>query len=243
MHRALGHTELAAGRPALAARHFRVALSAAGEMATGLCVVPDLVEAAVRAGSADPARGHVARFEAWAEASRSPLLLALAARTRALLSTGRKADAEYQHALRLHAHAGEVIEMARTRLLYGEYQRRAHRRSDARTHLAAALETFRRAGAQAWAERAKIELEAAAPTARTGYDESALTTQQRLIVRAVSQGATNREVAARFFLSPRTVDYHLRNVYIRLGIKSRSELIRYVLTADGTLEREKSALP
>jgi DNA-binding CsgD family transcriptional regulator len=236
MHRALGHTELAAGRPALAARHFKIAISAAGQSTSGLWVVPDLVEAAVRAGMPDQAREHLAWFEGWADMSESPLLLALAARARALLSTGCAADAEYRRAMELHAEADEVIERARSQLLYGEFLRRARRRSDARAVLAAALETFSRVGALTWAERARVELRA---TALTDDDESGawfgMTAQQRRVVEAVCQGASNREIAAQLFLSPRTVDYHLRNVFIKLGIKSRSELIRYTLTAQSGL--------
>lgn len=236
MHRALGHTELAAGRPALAARHFKIAISAAGESNTGLCVVPDLVEAAVRAGIPDTAGGHLPRFEAWAIMSESPLLLALAARTRALLSAGCTADAEYRRALQLHSQADEVIERARTQLLYGEYLRRVRRISDARTVLGAALDAFSRAGALAWADRARGEVQATAlvDDHESGH-WSGLTAQQRRIAAAVSRGATNREIASQLFVSPRTVDYHLRNVYIKLGIKSRSELIRYALTREAAL--------
>ncbi|NED97047.1 hypothetical protein G1H11_17225 [Phytoactinopolyspora alkaliphila] len=232
LHRALGHTELAAGRPGLAVRHFTTAISAAGQSTSGLSVVPDLVEASVRAGTPALGLGHLERFEAWAGMSESPLLLALAARVRALLSESRLADAQYRRALDLHVWAGEVIERARTQLLYGEYLRRARRRSDARTVLAAALETFNRAGALTWADRTRAELQAAGYIDDTDSGAwSGLTTQQRRIVEAVSQGASNREIAARLFLSPRTVDYHLRNVYIKLGFRSRSELIRYALTA------------
>jgi DNA-binding NarL/FixJ family response regulator len=232
MHRALGHTELAAGRPALAVRHFRIAVAAARHSPSGLFVVPDLVEAAVRAGMPDMARSHCERFEAWAGMSGSPLLLALAARARALLSAERIADSEYRSALKFHAQAGEVIERARTQLLYGEYLRRARRRNDARRALGAALKAFDRAGALTWAERARIELQATMRAEAVGSDHwCGLTAQQRRIVEAVSQGASNREVAAKLFLSPRTVDYHLRNVYLKLGIRSRTELIRYALTA------------
>lgn len=235
MHRALGHTELAAGRPGLAVRHFKVAISAAGDSADGWWLVPDLVEAAVRAGVAERARGFFAPFEAWACSSESPLLLALAARARALLSTGCVADAEYRRALDHHARIDEVIERARTQLLYGEYLRRARRRADARTVLAAALEAFTRAGALTWADRARSELQVATQIDDGSCMRPGLTAQQRRIVEAVGRGATNREVAARLFLSPRTVDYHLRNVYIKLGIKSRSELVRYALIGNGAL--------
>lgn len=234
MHRALGQVELAAGRPQLAVRHFKIAISAAGDTAAGLFVVPDLVEAAVRAGTPDRARGPLGPFESRVAASASPLLLALSARVRALLNCGYQADAQFRRALELHRRADAVVERARTQLLYGEYLRRARRRSDARRFLAAALETFHRTGALTWAERARIELQA---TNQTSDQEpgawAGLTAQQRRIVEAVGKGASNREVAAQLFLSPRTVDYHLRNVYMRLGVRSRAELIRYAVTADG----------
>jgi DNA-binding NarL/FixJ family response regulator len=234
MHRALGQVELAAGRPELAVRHFKIAISAAGDTAAGLFVVPDLVEAAVRAGTPDRARGSLGRFESRVAASASPLLLALSARVRALLGSGYQADAQFRRALELHGRADAVVERARTQLLYGEYLRRARRRSDARRFLAAALETFDRTGALTWAERARIELQATNQTSdhKSGA-WSGLTAQQRRIVEAVGNGASNREVAAKLFLSPRTVDYHLRNVYMRLGVRSRAELIRYALTAHG----------
>lgn len=234
MHRALGQVELAAGRPELAVRHFKIAISAAGDTATGLVVVPDLVEAAVRAGTPDRARSPLARFESRVAMSDSPLLQALSARARALLSRGYQADVEFRRALELHKRADAMVERARTQLLYGEYLRRARRPSDARRLLMAALETFTRAGALTWAERARIELQAAKPTnAHRSGAWAGLTAQQRRIVEAVGQGASNREVAGRLFLSPRTVDYHLRNVYMRLGVRSRAELIRYALTAHG----------
>jgi DNA-binding CsgD family transcriptional regulator len=238
MHRAIGQVELAAGRPELAVRHFKIAISAAGDTAAGLFVVPDLVEAAVRAGMPDRARGPLGQFERRVAAAASPLLLALSARVRALLSSGFQADAEFRRALELHRRAEAVVERARTQLLYGEYLRRARRRSDARRLLAASLETFHRAGALTWAERARSELQAIKQTEDHGSGAWAgLTAQQRRIVEAVGKGASNREVAAELFLSPRTVDYHLRNVYMRLGVRSRGELIRYALTAQSESTR------
>ncbi|HEX6335997.1 MAG TPA: helix-turn-helix transcriptional regulator [Jiangellaceae bacterium] len=234
MHRALGQVELAAGRPELAVRHFKIAIAAAGDSAAGLFVVPDLVEAAVRAGMPERARGPLGQFDGRVATLESPLLHALSARAHALLTSGFQADAEFRRALELHRRADAVVERARTELLYGEYLRRARRRTDAREFLAAALETFQRTGALTWAERARIELQAAEQTNdhETG-SWGGLTPQQRRIVEAVGNGASNREVAAQLFLSPRTVDYHLRNVYIRLGVRSRAELIRFALTAHG----------
>lgn len=124
------------------------------------------------------------------------------------------------------------MELARTQLLFGEHLRRERRRADARPHLRAALETFRRLGASSWADRARAELRAAdAPKPRhTPTITTALTPQERRIVLAVSEGATNREIAAQLFLSPRTVDYHLRKIFQKAGINSRTELVRLTLT-------------
>lgn len=130
------------------------------------------------------------------------------------------------------------MERARTELLFGEYLCRARRRSDARPHPRAALETFDRLGAPVWADRAREELRASGETARRREPGAmaTLTPQERRIVAAVSEGATNREVAAQLLLSPRTVDYHLRKVFQKLGISSRTELIGRTLTESGSTE-------
>jgi DNA-binding CsgD family transcriptional regulator len=127
------------------------------------------------------------------------------------------------------------LQRARTELLYGEWLRRERRRTDARGHLRAALELFRTLGAVPWAERAEAELRATGETARK-RDVSAveqLTPQELQIAGLVTGGLTNKEIAAQLFLSPRTVDYHLRKVFTKLGIASRTDLIR-----DGLPHRE-----
>ncbi len=123
------------------------------------------------------------------------------------------------------------MEQARTQLLFGQHLRHQRRRSDARPHLRAALETFQRLGASAWAERARHELRATGETTRRREPSTlaTLTPQELRIVAAVSEGASNREIAAQLFLSPRTVDYHLRKVFEKAGISSRAELIRLTL--------------
>jgi DNA-binding NarL/FixJ family response regulator len=117
---------------------------------------------------------------------------------------------------------------SRTELLYGEWLRRERRRTDARGHLRNAVEIFRTLSAVPWAERAEAELRATGETVRK-RDPSAverLTPQERQIAGLVTGGLTNKEIAAQLFLSPRTVDYHLRKVFTKLGIASRAELIR-----------------
>jgi DNA-binding NarL/FixJ family response regulator len=155
----------------------------------------------------------------------------LAARCRALLATGDAAATAFGAALELHALANQPIDQARTQLLLGEHLRRARRRADARQHLRAAVETFTRLDAAAWAERARAELRAAGeatPRPEPG-GLAGLTPQELRIAVAVSEGASNRQIAAQLFLSQRTVDYHLRKVFQKTGIASRAELVRLVL--------------
>ncbi|MQA87633.1 MAG: LuxR family transcriptional regulator, partial [Streptosporangiales bacterium] len=227
--RALGLLDLAAGRPAEAMEHLE-ALARDGDTHPGivLATVPELVEAAVRADRPGRAAGPLDRYATWAETTRAPELRALVRRCRALLASGDEAEAEFRLALELHTQTDWPMEQARTELLFGEHLRRERRRSDARAHLRAALETFRGLGASMWADRAAEELRATGETARR-REPSTLTTltpQERRIAEAVSEGATNREIAAQLFLSPRTVDYHLRKVFQKIGISSRAELIR-----------------
>jgi DNA-binding NarL/FixJ family response regulator len=119
-----------------------------------------------------------------------------------------------------------VPDRARTELAYGEFLRRARRRVDARTHLRAALEIFEDLGAAPMAERARQELRASGETARRRDPSTAskLTPQELQVAALIRQGMSNREAAAQLFLSPRTIDFHLRNVFAKLGVTSRAEL-------------------
>src|SRR4029453_6997507 len=122
------------------------------------------------------------------------------------------------------AGGGRPFDAARTELAYGEMLRRRRRRSQARTHLRTAYETFERLGAAPWAAKAGAELRATGETAHrreTGTIDR-LTPQELQIVRLVGDGGTNREVAAQLFLSPRTVDYHLHKIFTKLGMSSRA---------------------
>ncbi|MFC7619090.1 AAA family ATPase [Microlunatus sp. GCM10028923] len=231
--RALGLLHLAAGRPADALRQ----LSAldrgdAGHPGIRVFSFADLVEAAVRAGEPDRARATYQRFTTWIEAGAAPELRALGTRGRALLSDGEPALAAYREALAQHAEGGQPFEEARTRLLYGEQLRRDRRPSDARAELRAAADAFRRLGATGWAERAGTELRAAGGSSPTTGDTDpapaldGLSPQELRIAIGVGGGLTNREIAAQLFLSPRTVDYHLRKVFQKLKISSRAELIK-----------------
>jgi DNA-binding CsgD family transcriptional regulator len=233
---ALGLLDLVAGRSTEALGHLQMMHVPTAPSGILLEAVPDLVEAAARAG--EPAQGAepLARFQAWATTTNAPQLQALAARCRALLATGDAAMGEFEAALRLHTLANRPMDQARTQLLIGEYLRRARRRADARRHLRAAGETFTRLGAGAWADRARAELRAAGEASpRPAANRlAALTPQELRIAVAVSEGASNRQIAAQLFLSRRTVDYHLRKVFQKTGIASRAELVRLVLAEHGT---------
>jgi DNA-binding CsgD family transcriptional regulator len=182
----------------------------------------------VRAGQTAAAQAALVEFERFARETAPPWTLALVARCRGLLSAGGAAERHFKAALRLHGEGARPFDRARTELVFGEFLRRDGRRKEARLHLRAALDGLERLGAAAWAERARDELRASGETARERDPSTAdqLTPQERQIVRFVAEGSTNKQVAAQLFLSPRTVDHHLRNVFLKLGISSRAELIR-----------------
>lgn len=206
-----------------------------GHFAARMLAVPCYVEAAVLAGrgaeEAGELRAAVAEFAGWTARTADPQAPAQLARCHALLATAEEADARYAEALAHHDRAGGDFERARTQLLYGQWLRRRRRTREARTPLRDALVAFQRCSARAWSERAGGELRAAGEPVGAVRDTgdgalSVLTPQQQRIARCVAEGATNREVALRLSLSPRTVDHHLRNVFAALGIRSRTELAR-----------------
>jgi DNA-binding CsgD family transcriptional regulator len=185
----------------------------------------DRLEAAVRAGRTDFAQSCVDDLDRFAAAVGSPRSRAVVAHGRALLATSDVAEALFREAL---SHdAGRPFETARTHLAFGEFLRRDRRRVDAREQLRTALTIFEDVGAAPWAGRARQELRASGETARK-RDESTvidLTPQERQVARHVAEGLSNRDVAAQLFLSPRTIDFHLRNVFAKTGISSRGELV------------------
>jgi DNA-binding NarL/FixJ family response regulator len=199
-----------------------------GQLITLTLATPDLVEAAARAGRPDAAVEPLASYTEWVEAADSSTGLALAARCRGLLAEGAEAEEHFEQALHLHAAEPRSFPAARTALVYGEALRRARRRRDARDQLRAALEVFEQIGAAPWAERARNELRASGESARRREPSTLdqLTRQELQIARFVAEGLTNRQVAEQLFLSPRTIDFHLRNVFRKLNIASRSELGR-----------------
>jgi DNA-binding CsgD family transcriptional regulator len=192
-------------------------------------VFPDLIEAAVNASRPEKAAATLPLFEAWAGYS-APSAGPRLALCRALLAQGEEATEHFEEALRLGEKA-RPFDSARTRLLYGEHLRRLRRRSDSRLQLSAALEAFERLRADPWADRARAELRASGATARRRDPNTIdqLTPQELQIARFVAQGLANKEVASQLFLSPRTIDSHLRNVFAKLGIKSRTQLARLPL--------------
>ena len=203
----------------------------AGHPFVKLVSTPDLVEAAVRVADTGRAQTALAGFERFAQETAPPWALALAARCRGLLSAGSTANHHFREALRWHGESARLFDRARTELVFGESLRRAGRRNEARTQLRAALEAFERAGATSWSERARSELRVSGATARKRIPSAIdqLTPQELQVTQFVAEGATNKEVAARLFLSPRTIDYHLRKIFTKLGITSRAELIRLSL--------------
>jgi DNA-binding CsgD family transcriptional regulator len=233
---ALGLLELSLGRPERAVD--RLADPAAGPLTAphfACLFLPDLLEAVVRAGRTDDDFGElVAWYEEWAAATNQPVADATLHRCRALLRD-EAAEQHYTAALRLYEQVGpdqRPFDRARTQLLYGEWLRRARRRTEARPQLAAALETFERLGASPWADRARTELRASGQTPRRqGTARAPLTPQEMQVVRLVAKGGSNQEVAAKLFLSPRTVGYHLYKAFPKLGVTSRTELAHLDLDA------------
>jgi len=183
------------------------------------------VEAAMRSGDRATAHTALDRLRERTEASGTTWALGLLARSQAL-AAGGDAEEHYLGALDLLGQTYVKTDLARAHLLYGEWLRRERRRTEARTQLQAAFDLFDDMGAQAFAERARVELAATGARARrrnpsTLFD---LTPQELQVAHLVSQGATNREVAAALFISATTVDYHLRKVFRKLGVTSRSQL-------------------
>ena len=186
----------------------------------------ELVEAAVRAAVPERAAGAVQRLSGIARACGTDWVLGAEARSRALVSDGEAAEHLYREAIDRFGRAGLRVDLARAHLVYGEWLRRQRRRRDARDQLGSAYEIFDSVGAAAFAERARIELQATGGHARQRTTEApdTLTAQEALIARLAGGGASNPEIAAQLFISPATVAYHLRKVFTKLGISSRSQL-------------------
>ena len=197
---------------------------------------PELIEAAARSGNADRARDAMARLEEIARACDTDWALGLAARSRALLGEGDSAEQDYLEAVERLGRTRIRIASARAHLLYGEWLRRERRRVDAREQLRIAHGMFTAMGAAGFAERARGELMATGETVRKRSVETLdeLTAQEAQIARLAGEGRTNPEIGAQLFVSPRTVEWHLRKVFGKLGISSRKELAGALATAGRT---------
>lgn len=197
-----------------------------GNPVMALWATTDLVEAAAHAGRLADVTDAVGRLHDWAAASGKPTAVAHAARCRGLMGDPDAVALLTEAAGAFHA-AHSPYEEARTQLALGEMLRRRKQRSAAREHLRSAFGAFQRLGARAWADRAAAELRATGEAVQRdradGLDQ--LTPQELQIIRQVCQGASNRDVAAQLFISPRTVEYHLYKAYPKLGISSRTQLI------------------
>jgi len=186
----------------------------------------ELIEAAVRAGTPELAADAHHRLAAMTRASGTDWGLGIAARSEALLVEGQRAEELYVEAIDRLGRSRIAVDLARAHLLYGEWLRRERRRIDARTELRTAHELFSEFGMEAFAERARVELEATGERARkrTADTLGELTPQETQISRLAAQRHTNREIAAQLFISPSTVEYHLRKVFRKLGVNSRKQL-------------------
>jgi DNA-binding CsgD family transcriptional regulator len=186
----------------------------------------ELVEAATRSAQNDRAAGALEVLSETTRASGTPWARGIEARSQALLAEGGAAETLYREAIQHLRPTRLRVDLARTHLLYGEWLRRERRRIDARTELRMAHELFSEFGMEAFAERARVELEATGERARKRTVDTLgeLTPQEAQISRLAAQGRTNREIAAQLFISPSTVEYHLRKVFRKLGVKSRTQL-------------------
>jgi DNA-binding CsgD family transcriptional regulator len=188
----------------------------------------ELVEAAARSGSHEEAAAALRQLEERTSAAGTDWALGVRAWGRALLSDGQPAEHLYREAIERLERTRIAVHLARAHLVYGEWLRRENRRIDAREHLRTAHEMFSKAGAEAFTERARRELLATGETARPRTDEtrSVLTPQESQIARLARDGLSNPEIGAQLFISPRTVQYHMHKVFLKLEITSRNQLVR-----------------
>ncbi|TYT22557.1 helix-turn-helix transcriptional regulator, partial [Luteimonas viscosa] len=219
LHNGLGNYEAALAAATPPCEH--------DELAHSSVALPELVEAAVRAGQPERAAAAADQLASRASASGTQWALGMAARSRALTTTGPGAEDHYREAIKRLGSCRMATHLARAHLVYGEWlRRREGRRQDAREQLRTAHELLTDMGAAAFAERAAGELRAAGenPRKRNAQPTDTLTAQELHIARLVATGATNREVGTQLFLSPRTIEAHLRSIFHKLGITSRRQI-------------------
>ena len=243
---ALGELELGlgdAGAAAVQFEHQRALLHELGITDVDLSPAAELVDAYLRLGRADEAGRVTRRFAADAVAKGQPWSRARALRCEGLIAEGAEIEDCFERAMEQHAQTLDAFETALTRLAYGERLRRARNRVRAREQLRAALDTFERLDARPWADRARAELAATGETLRrrdpSTIDE--LTPQELQIALHLAGGKTTRETAAAVFLSPKTVEYHLRHVYQKLDIHSREELAQALARQQAPVDIEQTS--
>jgi DNA-binding CsgD family transcriptional regulator len=233
---ALGLAALARGEPAAALEHFESSArryDAAGWMDPAFRHAPVEIEALIALGRLDSAAARIAEYEQRYSPEQHARRLPFIARYRGLIASLRgeheDAEAEFARSLELQERAPSAYYRARTLMALATARRRHRRRGDARRALAEAVGLFERAGAVIWASRARAEI-AALGLRRGPADE--LTAMEDRVARAVADGATNREAASSLFLSERTIEFHLRNVYRKLDLRSRTDLAAALATID-----------
>lgn len=243
---ALGQLELGLGNPEAAIGHFRECVEYLAEVGIDdpdLSPDPDIVDALVHLGRDTEARAISDKYSERAREKGQPFAEARAARARALLATDERFVEEFDTALRHHERSTDVFERARTQLYYGERLRRSRRRVAARKLLHSALKSFEQLVASPWSERALTELQASGETARVRDDShrQQLTPQELQVALLLAEGSTTREAAAKLYLSPKTVEYHLRHVYDKLEVRTRDEL-RAALVRESRPQSTRKAL-
>ena len=228
LYNGLGRYEeaLAAARQASEHKHVYISVWA----------LPELIEAAARTGNPRIAGDALDLLAETTRAGGTDLGIGIEARSRALLREGQAAEGQYREAIGRLGHARRRPELARAHLLYGEWLRRQRRRRDARDQLRTAFAMFDAMGMEAFAGRARSELRATGERARLrgpGAPE-VLTAQEEQVARLVAEHLSNREIAARLFISASTVEYHLRKTFRKLGVSNRAQLARTLRNDKGT---------
>lgn len=226
---ALGDLELGRGRAEAAAGHYRrqaELLDERGITDADVSPLPELVDACLRLGRRQEAAAFAERFDAVARDKGQPWSCARAARAMGMVECDEAFEACFDEARAAHAATPDSFELARTLLAYGVRLRRARRRLDARGPLREAFERFDLLGARPWAEAARVELDATGETVHSCHvgARERLTPQELQIALLLASGRTTREAAAALFVSPKTVEYHLRHVYQKLDVRSRRAL-------------------
>jgi DNA-binding NarL/FixJ family response regulator len=237
---AISHTEYATSILYNGLAKYELALNAArkatavDDIGTSSWAFCELVEAGTRSGQGQLASAALDRLSERTDASGTDWAKGIEARARALLANDEHAEDLYLEAIDRLGRSQMAADLARARLSYGEWLRRSSRRLDARQQLRSAYDAFASMGAEAFIERARRELQATGEKVRKRVDETRdeLTPQEQQIARLAREGLTNPEIGAQLFISPRTVEWHLRKVFTKLGINSRKSL-REVLPDSG----------